>query len=326
MTTQRGAARKLLALTLALGVTVGAAGCAGTESGGGEEGKPRVGFVVINQEALFFKELIRGAKKAAADNDVELAITNGNNDTTTQNNAVENYTQQKLDAIIVNPIDAKSIKPVIKSAKDAGVDVIAVDAVLNDPNVLTEVGTDNLESGREIGEFVNQWAEENAQGKKLRIGQVAALSSTVQIDRQKGFDMVVEKAGHKTVQVVDGKNVQETALQAAEDLITGQGDRMDAVYATGEPALLGTLAAAKSQKATDRLAVFGWDLTKEAIAGIDDGYVEGIVQQDPYTEGVRAVEAAVKAANGETPEKRIAVPITIVTKDNVDDFRGLFSD
>lgn len=326
MRLQSGTVRKLLALTLALSATAGVAGCAGTESGGGEEGKPRVGFVVINQEALFFKELIRGAEKAAAENNVELAITNGNNDTTTQNNAVENYTQQKLDAIIVNPIDADGIKPSLRAAKDAGVGVIAVDAVLNDPSVLTEVGTDNLESGRQIGEFVVKWAEENAQGKKLRIGEVAALNSTVQIARQKGFNPVVEKAGHKIVQVVDGKNVQETALQAAEDLITGQGNRMDAVYATGEPALLGTLAAAKSQKATDRLSIFGWDLTKDAIAGIDDGYVAGIVQQDPYMEGVRAVEAAVQAANGEKPPKRIAVPITIVTKENVDKFRGLFAD
>ncbi len=322
MTTQQGAVRKLLAIALALSLTAGVAGCAGTESGGGEEGKPRVGFVVINQEALFFKELIRGAKKAAADNNVELAITNGNNDTTTQNNAVENYTQQKLDAIIVNPIDADGIKPSLRAAKDAGVDVIAVDAVINDPSVVSEVGTDNLESGRQIGEFVVK----DSEGKKLRIGEVAALNSTVQIARQKGFNPVVKQAGHEIVQVVDGKNVQETALQAAEDLITGQGTRMNAVYATGEPALLGTLAAAKSQKATDRLSIYGWDLTKEAIAGIDAGYVKGIVQQDPYTEGVRAVEAAVQSANGEKPQQRISVPITIVTKKNVDKFRNLFAE
>ncbi len=322
MTTQQGAVRKLLAIALELSLTAAVAGCAGTESGGGEEGKPRVGFVVINQEALFFKELIRGAKKAAADNNVELAITNGNNDTTTQNNAVENYTQQKLDAIIVNPIDADGIKPSLRAAKDAGVDVIAVDAVINDPSVVSEVGTDNLESGRQIGEFVAKTSE----GKKLRIGEVAALNSTVQIARQKGFNPVVKQAGHEIVQVVDGKNVQETALQAAEDLITGQGTRMNAVYATGEPALLGTLAAAKSQKATDRLSIYGWDLTKEAIAGIDAGYVKGIVQQDPYTEGVRAVEAAVQSANGEKPQQRISVPITIVTKKNVDKFRNMFAE
>jgi ribose transport system substrate-binding protein len=70
--------------------------------------------------------------------------------------------------------------------------------------------------------------------------------------------------------------------------------------------------------------VFGWDLTKDAIAGIDAGYIEGVVQQDPYTEGVRAVETAVKAAKGESVPKRISVPITIVTKDNVERYRKLF--
>jgi ribose transport system substrate-binding protein len=315
--------RRALMVALGCGALIGAAGCAGTETGGGKDKKPRVGLVVINQEALFFKQMIQGAKKAAADEGVDLVITNGNNDPSAQTTAVENYTQQQLDAVIVNPIDADAIKPAIKTAKDGGLDVIAVDAVLNDPDVMTEVGTDNLASGRQIGEFFTKWAQDKG-GKPHTIGEVAALNSTVQIARQNGFDGVVKNAGHRIVQVVDGKNVQETALQAAENLITGQGSKMDAVYATGEPALLGTLAAAKSQKATGRLAIFAWDLTKEAIAGIDAGYVKGVVQQDPYTEGVRAVEAAAQAAKGQTPPKRIKVPITIVTKDNVDRYRKLF--
>jgi ribose transport system substrate-binding protein len=48
------------------------------------------------------------------------------------------------------------------------------------------------------------------------------------------------------------------------------------------------------------------------------------VQQDPAGMGAAAVEAALKAAKGETVPATIAVPVTIVTKDNVDKFRAMF--
>ena len=60
--------------------------------------------------------------------------------------------------------------------------------------------------------------------------------------------------------VVDGQNIQDNALAAAENLITGNPD-MTAIYATGEPALLGAIAAVESQGKQADVKVFGWDLT-----------------------------------------------------------------
>ena len=50
--------------------------------------------------------------------------------------------------------------------------------------------------------------------------------------------------------VVDGRNIQDNALAAAENLITGNPD-LTAIYATGEPALLGAIAAVESQGKQD---------------------------------------------------------------------------
>jgi ribose transport system substrate-binding protein len=99
---------------------------------------------------------------------------------------------------------------------------------------------------------------------------------------------------------------------------------MNTVYATGEPALVGAVAAVDAQGAKDRVKVFGWDLTKQIIKGIDDGFVVAVVQQDPAGEGRAAVEAAVTLVNGGTVPPKIDVPVTIVTKENVDKFRPMF--
>ncbi|CDX30888.1 hypothetical protein MPLSOD_140004 [Mesorhizobium sp. SOD10] len=55
--------------------------------------------------------------------------------------------------------------------------------------------------------------------------------------RQKGFeDAINGKDGIETVAVVDSQNVQDTALAAAENLITGNPD-MNAIYATAGTSL-----------------------------------------------------------------------------------------
>ncbi len=123
--------------------------------------------------------------------------------------------------------------------------------------------------------------------------------------------------------VVDGRNIQDNALSAAENLITGNPD-LTAIYATGEPALLGAVAAVESQGKQDSVKIFGWDLTAQAIKGIDDGFVVGIIQQDPAGMGAAAVKALDTLTKGGTVEKNIAVPVTLVTKDNVEPYRAVF--
>ena len=60
-----------------------------------------VALVQINQQALFFNEMNRGAEQAAQAAGAELVIFNANNDPAAQNNAIETYVQQGVDALIV---------------------------------------------------------------------------------------------------------------------------------------------------------------------------------------------------------------------------------
>jgi ribose transport system substrate-binding protein len=288
---------------------------------GASDGVVKVGLVQINQQAIFFNQMNEGAQQAADETGVELTIFNANDDPVQQNQAVQNFVQQGFDAVIVVAIDVEGIKPAIQQAAGAGLKVIAVDAIVEDPAVNVQVGVDNAAAGKQIGEFVNGYAEEN--GIRPSIGVVGALNSYIQNLRKDSFEETVTAAGAQVVQTVDGKNTQEGAAAAAENLLTAQPG-MNIVYATGEPALLGTVAAVQSGGAADRLKVFGWDLTKQAIDGIDAGFVAGVVQQDPKTEGVEAVKAAKALVEGQQVAKEIDVPITIVTKDNVAPYRQIF--
>ncbi|TCR71785.1 substrate-binding domain-containing protein [Rhizobium sp. BK376] len=280
-------------------------------------------LVQINQQALFFNQINAGAQKAADASGDKLVIFNANNDASAQNSAIETYIQQKVDGLIVVAIDVNGIMPAVNEAAKAGIPVVAIDAVLPDGPQKAQIGVDNGKAGGDIGAYFVDYVKKNM-GGKAKVGVVGALNSFIQNLRQKGFENAIKgNDGITTAGVVDGQNIQDNALSAAENLITGNPD-MTTIYATGEPALLGAIAAVQSQGKQDSIKIFGWDLTAQAISAIDSGFVVAVVQQDPAGEGKAAVESLAKLSAGGSVEKTISIPITIVTKANVDPYRAMF--
>ncbi|TIL36584.1 substrate-binding domain-containing protein [Mesorhizobium sp.] len=281
-------------------------------------------LVNINQQALFFNQINEGAQKAADAAGAKLVIFNANNVPSAQNDAIENYITQKVDGIILVAIDVNGVKPAITAAKAAGIPVIAIDAQIPDGDNVAFIGVDNAKAGEDIGKFYADYVK-SEMGGTAKIGIVGALNSFIQNQRLDGFKNAVTDSGLAItfLDTVDGQNVQETAMSASENLMTANPD-MTTLYATGEPALLGAVSAVTSQGRTGDVKVFGWDLTKQVVQGIDDGWVVAVVQQDPAGEGKAAVEALAKLKKGETVEPIINIPVTIVTKDNVEQYRAMF--
>jgi ribose transport system substrate-binding protein len=280
-------------------------------------------LVQINQQALFFNQMNEGAQKAADAAGAKLVIFNANNDPAAQNSAIETYIQQKVDGLAVVAIDVNGIMPAVQQAAAAGIPVVAIDAILPEGPQMAQIGVDNAKAGADMGKFFADYVK-SSMGGSAKYGVVGALNSAIQNVRQEGFETTVKAVeGVTTAGVVDGQNVQDTALAAAENLITANPD-MSAVYATGEPALMGAIAAVESQGKQADVKIFGWDLTAQAIAGIDAGYVAAVIQQDPAAMGAAAVDALKTISDGGTVEKTISVPITIVTKENVEPYRAIF--
>lgn len=283
----------------------------------------KIGLVQINQQALFFTQMNAGAQAAADAAGAELVIFNANNDPARQADAIETYIAGGVDGLVVVAIDVNGVMPSIADAHAAGIPVAAVDAILPEGPQIAQVGVDNELAGQLMAVHLMEYLDDNGT-ESVELGIVGALNSFIQNVRQKGFqDGISGDARITTVGVVDGRNVQDNALRAAENLITANPG-IDVIYATGEPALVGAIAAVESQGRTGDINVIGWDLTGEVIAGIDAGYVTAVIQQDPEGMGAAAVNTVLKSIAGEPVEYDVAVPVTIVTTQNVDNYREIF--
>ncbi|QQM30094.1 substrate-binding domain-containing protein [Martelella lutilitoris] len=315
--TSRISRRTLLSTALAAGVIASALSTAA------EAADKTFALVQINQQALFFNDINRGAEEKAKELGVELQIYNANNDPAMQNNAVETYIQEGVDGLAVVAIDVNGIMPAVEQADEAGIPVVAIDAILPDGPQKAQIGVDNAKAGADIGAYFLEYVQADM-GGKAKVGIVGALNSYIQNVRQEGFQDAIDGVdGIEIVGVVDGQNVQDTALSAAENLITANPD-LTAIYATGEPALMGAIAAVESQGKQNDIKIFGWDLTAQAINAIDDGFLVAVIQQDPSLMGAAAVEALNDIANGDDVEASISVPVTIVDETNVEPYRAIF--
>ena len=317
-----GVARKgaLVLAAGALALTGCSTGNETTATSDGSEGSGSdecvIGMTQINQTAVFFTQMNEGAQEAAKEAGCELTIANANNDSAKQNSDIENFVSQGVTGLIVVAIDVNGVLPAVKQAREQGIKVVAIDAKLEDGSVDTFVGVDNEKAGAQAG----QWMVDQGLVDGKSYGVVDAKNSFIQNQREDSFRKTVDATGAKYTQSVNGDNVQEKAATAAQDLVTAQPN-LDFIYTTGEPASVGAVAALKGNTATK---IVGWDLTKEVIGGIDSGLVTAIVQQDPKQEGVEAVNELKSILDGADPKGFIDVPITIVTKENVDDYRPIF--
>lgn len=114
--------------------------------------KPRIGIIPINLEALFFNQIDTAAQQVAKRSGAQVQVVNGNNSSQTQSDAIDNLVSSKYDAIIVDAVDTDGIKPAIERARAAGVKVVAVDAIVDDKSVSTQVGIDNAKGGKEVAQ------------------------------------------------------------------------------------------------------------------------------------------------------------------------------
>src|SRR4029078_10182706 len=107
-----------------------------------------------------------------------LEIFNANNDPAAQNSAIETYIQEKVDGLIVVAIDVNGIMPAVQQAADAGIPVVAIDAILPEGPHKAQIGVDNEKAGADLGKYFADYVAAN--GGAGHGGVAGALAPFIQ--------------------------------------------------------------------------------------------------------------------------------------------------
>lgn len=283
-----------------------------------QAGQKVIGATVYTTQHEFYADVIKGMQKASDAAGARLIVTDANGSATTQNNQIEDFIIQKVDAIVTYGVDPQAIVPSVEEAVAAGIPVITADMQLNSDKVATFLGSDNFDLGRQAGVYAKKYIEAEM-GGKANVGVITWLASIAQQERLKGFLSEVEALpGVRIVATQDGDS-REKAMDSAETILQANPD-IDLFYGTNEGTVLGALSAVESAGKIGRIKLIGIDISQDAGRAIKEGSLLAVIAQQPVVLGEYSVNAALDASSGKTLDKRIVVPVKPVDKSNVADF------
>ncbi|WP_373101285.1 MULTISPECIES: ABC transporter substrate-binding protein [Pasteurellaceae] len=280
-----------------------------------------IGVTVGDLANPFFVQIAKGAelkaKELAGDN-VKVTLVSSGYDLGQQVAQIDNFIAAGTDMIILNAADSKGIGPAVQRARDAGIIVIAVDVAADGANAT--VTSNNYQAG--------EIACRTIMDKINNKGNVVIINgppvSAVQ-DRVQGCMDVFAKV--PDIKVLshnqNAKGSREGGLEVMTSLLIAH-PKIDAVFAINDPTAIGADLAAKQAQRSEFfiMGVDGSPDGEEALKQPDSLFI-GTPAQDPQVMAAEAVKIGYDILQGKAaPQDPVLIPVTLINRDNIKDYKG----
>lgn len=264
-----------------------------------------------------FQTLVRDAIDAEAHaKGVVTQVEDGQADTEKQISQVQNFIAQKVDAIIVDPVDTSITPKITALAVEARIPLVYVNSKPEDkalPPTAAFVGSDEKVSGTlEAKALVACMG-----GKGNLVILQGGLSNNAALDRTADVEAVV--AGSPGIKVVQKQSADWSRVKAT-DLVSNwitNGVEIKGVAANNDEMAVGAILAFKRAGIDPKtLCIGGIDATADGLAEIGAGTLAVTVFQDAKGQGRGAVDTALRLMKGERVPSMVDVPFERVGPDN----------
>ncbi len=275
----------------------------------------RIGLTVSDITLPYFVVLSKAAEEKAAELGVELVSAHLTAyDAAGQIAIVEDLVRQKVDAIVVAPVDSQSLVPAVEKANQAGIPVVAVDVEIWGGEIACSVQTDNVKGGELAGEYIAERLGYRGQVINIRGSQL----DQADLHRSEGLHHVLDRYPDLEI-VFEGEALGwtvEGSRQATAEAL-GAHPEAEALFANNDPMLRGAFQAVKEAGKLGQLVMVGFDVLPEVLVLIDKGEIDAGVQQFPDRMGAVGVEMAFKAIRGEEVPPEVSIGVALISRDNV---------
>ncbi|WP_087694122.1 sugar ABC transporter substrate-binding protein [Pseudomonas sp. PE-S1G-1] len=267
------------------------------------------------------EDMDKQAKSYPKGDGVQLQFEDARADVVKQLSQVENFISQKVDAIIVNPVDTASTANISKAALAAGIPLVYVNRRPDQtdlPKGIVAVTSNDVEAGR----LQMQYIAEKLGGKGKIVILLGDLANNSTTNRTKGVkDVLAKYPGITIEQEQTGIWLRDKGMTLVNDWLT-QGREFNAVLANNDEMAIGASMALKSAGTKPgTVLIAGVDGTPDGLNAITKGDMAASAFQDANGQAVGSVEAARKMARHEPVEQNVVIPFKLITPDNVKDFK-----
>lgn len=267
-----------------------------------------IGASLLTQTHVFYQDMIAALQEECKKDGFSLLLQFADFDSRKQNDQLETFVIQKVDALIVAPNDSAGIAPVIADARAKGIPVFTVDIAAHGADVVSHIASDNVMGGEIIGEYLAKAI--GGKGKVAIIDHPAVAS--VQ-ERVAGFEKALAKYPDiHIVQKLPGEGQRDKAFRAAQDLVQANPD-LNGIFGINDDSALGALAAVEAAGLQDKIAIVGYDGTPEVRDAILKGSaLKADTVQHPKEIGKQAIQTIIAYFAGEKVPPVIPVKVDII--------------
>lgn len=304
-----------------------AAGCGSDDSSGGSGGDAtassssgkteKIGVVAFAAADQTSSQAIAGIKSKAKELGHEVTVVDPQGSTDKAVAAMQDLVQKKVDLLVVTVFPSTALTAGVRAAKAAGIPIVSLSGGTAD-GVQT-----NYDSGEPQGKMVaDQLVKDTGgKGKLLALGYKSGLPC---IGREKALDTALKSTSIQETRnevPIPGQveaSTRFTQAWLAKNPSTGDGL---AVWGCFDDPALGAIAAIKSDNRSG-VKVYGINGQPGAIKAIQDGEMDATVWLDVTGAGEQIAEKASQYVDAGVDAKaqNVAIPSTLITQDNVDQF------
>jgi ribose transport system substrate-binding protein len=293
-----------------------------TADSGRQGRKLRIAVIPKGTTHEFWKSVHAGAEQAGKELGVEV-IWKGSlkeDDRDSQIKVVEDFIAERVDGIVLAPLDDRALAPPVIEAQGAGIPVLIFDSDLRDVDVVSFVGTDNSRAGELGGNYLVEKVGKGARVILLRYQQGSASTTF----REAGFLEAVQQ--QPSIRVVSKDQyagaTTESAQQAGENLIArfrkGEKFEVEGIFCPNESSTFGMLRALQDAGLAGKVILVGFDSSDALVQALRNGEISALVLQDPFKMGYLAVKTLVESLQGKSVQNRIDTGAVLATRENLD--------
>lgn len=279
----------------------------------------RIGFSAYAMQQEWYQNISAGAEAEAKALGIQLDVIDADTNATTQLESIENFITQGVDAIIISPVEAESLAPVVKVAEDKGIKVICESNMIEGAD--TVVGITNYDCAYSVGSYFADYCKENQVDPKLLILGYEPLENCRQ--RVEGFKAAMDdaKLDYEILTEIDG-GFREVSLNVATDAFTAHPE-INCIFGINDDSTIGAVEAAKALGIDlDGLCAITYGLEGKAgrSALYEGGAYKFALASFPEAVGMTCVDAAVAAIEGETLPEVYESPTAVVNREEFEEY------
>ncbi|HYN69681.1 MAG TPA: ABC transporter substrate-binding protein [Candidatus Eisenbacteria bacterium] len=227
---------------------------------------------------------------------------------------------RKPSALIISPTDTQALIAPLKGLVEQGIKIVTVDTTVNDESVaVSRIISDNAAGGKLGAETLNQLT--GGKGSVVVLSVKPGISTTD--ERAAGFTEAIKAFPTlKFLGVEYNQGTDKVAQEVVTGLIAREPD-LSGIFIVGNVGSEGAAAALRAANVNDRVKVVQYDASPPQVDQLKQGILDALIAQDPYQEGVSAIDQAVNAVQGKPVEKVIQTGLNVITKESAADGSGL---